>query len=352
VTTHVCPKCHREWRVAAFPFNCVCRHQATSANPSSIIRKLLGLGQPTVPAQSRLDCIHRGELLRLETCSECRGKIEIKVFECAKHGACAISKRINGVAMCDHCHTYQKYRDITTRNLIYHVCPLRNNDGWRHNLALLARRLDAFNGKRIIAIATGDECESSVEVHRELSGLDYECILRPNDPELREVATFADLLQVVANTNNDEATFYAHSKGNSTAGAVDGAQRWTSTMYHELLDDGKWQRCMEHLKTHAAVGINKMVWDDKQPPYPSRLRHGKWMFSGTFWWIRHDVAFGHDNWSYVPRDRYGAEAWPSGVIDEWWRVKSVFQPWPETQYPTPSPYDPSLYPEKYDEEWR
>jgi hypothetical protein len=89
-----------------------------------------------------------------------------------------------------------------------------------------------------------------------------------------------------------------------------------------------------------------MHWpvDDKylRCPYPNRLDHGQWMFAGTFFWFRHDAVFGKPNWWRIPRDRYGAESWLSGLFDVH-EAATVFQPWPASEYPPPSPYDPRLY---------
>jgi hypothetical protein len=38
------------------------------------------------------------------------------------------------------------------------------------------------------------------------------------------------------------------------------------------------------------------------------------MFCGTFYWFRHDATFGNPHWTNIPDDRYGAEAWPAGLL--------------------------------------
>jgi len=240
-----------------------------------------------------------------------------------------------------------KYTSITTRNLIYHVCPLSINDGWRQNIRQLLRRWHVFNGTRLIAINIGEGLESVAEVHREFQGEDYDFFTIANDPGLREVISFRKLLESVKNTNHDEATFYAHTKGNSTISSMQGAIRWRNMMYDKLL--GRHEECMMHLVHFPAVGCNKMVWGDHPiSPYPSGLKHGKWMFSGTFWWIRNDVVFANPKCLEVPQDRYGAEAWLSGILEHW-QGKSVYQPWDEFKYPGNNPYDPDHYPESYDD---
>ena len=227
------------------------------------------------------------------------------------------------------------------RNLIYHVCPLKTNDGWRMNVRQLVRRMGVFNGQRVIAIARGEGLEPPDAVRDELAGFGCDFWELPNDPQLREVATFLPLLITVANQDERQATFYAHTKGNSTIDSRLGAELWRNEMYHQLLDE--WQDCMADLGEHVACGINKIVWPEpSQSPYPTRLSTGRWMFAGTFFWFRHDLVFGHNHWRRVAMDRYGAEAWLGGMFEPE-HAKSRFQPWPETQFPCPSPYNPLLY---------
>lgn len=225
------------------------------------------------------------------------------------------------------------------RNLIYHVCALRANDGWKDNVAQLRQRLGVFNGKRVVAIARGPGIHDPATVMRELPGCEY--LVLPNCPVIREVATFLPLLLSVASTNPEECSFYAHTKSNSTADGQRGAWAWTKTMYHHLLDFPN--EVMEDLRTNLAVGTTQAVWHGTNPPFPSGLRWCGWAFYGTFWWFRHDAVFGIEDWMKFPNDRYTAESWLGHLLPPE-RCKSRFQPWPLTQYPSPSPYQESLYP--------
>jgi hypothetical protein len=235
-----------------------------------------------------------------------------------------------------------KYAPITVRNLIYHVCPLATNDGWRQNVRQLLKRFDVFNGRRIIAIARGEGLEWE-QVHSEFQGEDYEFFYVDNDANLREVASFLPLLEQVQNVNRDEATFYAHTKGNSTFANMQGAIRWRNAMYRHLLETDL-QRAMALLQDHVFVGCHKMVWGDRKPPYPSGLDYGRWFLAGTFFWFRNDTVFGGGKWRTVPNDRYGAEAWPAGIVDDF-AAASVYQKFPEGQTYTriDNPYNPALY---------
>jgi hypothetical protein len=253
-----------------------------------------------------------------------------------------------------------KHPPPRVRHLIYHVCALEGNEGWRANLRQLRRRQEVFNGRRVVAIARGPGLLAPEVVREELPE-GCEILELPNCPVLREVATFLPLLLSVETQDPESAVFYAHTKGNSTAGNRRGATYWRNAMYAALLDaqhpvgvPGErrlgWAECMEALRECPAVGCHKMVWPVGAPaPYPSGLSHGRWMFAGTFFWFRGDAVFGDPRWRRIPMDRYGAEAWLAGLFGPE-EVRSVYQLWPETQYPTPSPYDPALYPEPIEDE--
>jgi len=236
-------------------------------------------------------------------------------------------------------------RLVSRLNLIYHVCPLQTNDGWKDNLWELLQRWSVFNGRKVLAIATGEGLHSPETVKQLISRSDAEYIHVPNNRELREVASFRLLLEAIQSTDPDEASFYGHTKGNSTADNAQGAWLWTLAMYRHLLDQPEAIR--ELLRAFAAVGCCKMVWPKGTiPPYPTKLAVGNWMFAGCFWWVRHSKVFTLDwrnmpnrDWRNIPNDRYAAEAWLSGFLDESEAV-SVYQPWPVDQYPTPSPYSP------------
>lgn len=243
----------------------------------------------------------------------------------------------------------RRWPQPTIRNCLYHVCALQANDLWRANVRQLVRRRHVFNGQVTIALATGEGILAPYLVASEFRSWPGVRLLElPNDRELREVASFLPLLISVADPDERQATFYGHTKGNSTEGDVRGSIYWRNAAYHHLLD--RADDCLEELETHAAVGIHKMIWPPElDPPYPSGLRHGHWMLAGTFFWFRHDRVFTHRRWRHVPADRYGAEAWLAGLFPPQ-EAASVFQLWDEWEYPTPNPYDPKLYPEPIEDE--
>jgi hypothetical protein len=228
------------------------------------------------------------------------------------------------------------------RNCIYHVAALKTNDHWLRNVEQIKKRWDVFTGQRVIAYATGDACHPLAAVHASLPAATI--IEVPNDPRLREVASFGRLLREVASTNPNEVTFYAHTKGNSTAESIQASIRWRNAMYHYLMDDVEQVR--RALCNHAFCGTHKIQWQDGNHPYPSGLKIGTWMHAGTFWWFRHDRVFTKD-WQQIADDRYAAEAWPSTICaaeDAW----SMYQPWPDREN-RPNPYDVKWYPAEFDD---
>lgn len=247
------------------------------------------------------------------------------------------------------------YAPIRRCHLIYHVYPARSNELWRANLAQLTRRWDVFDGRRIVAVATGPSTHTVDEVARELGESRHcELLESTNDPRLREVATFPLLLSRVYTTESD-AVFYAHTKGNTNPGvgtggfgregSHEGIRRWRNAMYAHLLDDVA--RIKTELRDHPAVGACQATWSARAgTPYPSRLRWGNWMFCGTFFWFRADAVFTNPDWRKIPDDRYGAEAWLSGLFPME-ACASVYQPFAPAKFP--NPYDARLHPATVDE---
>lgn len=321
---------------------------------------LTGKGQ--LFALPDLPCPARGRELRQVRCQLCGGEERlVPVFACTKHGECALARTQFGsrgeVRQCFTCG--DRPPDAappplalprpTVRELIYHVCPLESNDLWRQNVRQLVRRGHVFNGRRVIAVATGPGLASLDAVRAEFGvGFAAEFLPLANDVQLREVASFPTLLEKIADPQPDRAVFFAHTKGNSTSDSVRGSIYWRNAAYHHLLD--RVDECLDQLQTHAAVGIHKIVWPvGQRAPYPSRLNAGHWMLAGTFFWFRADLTFAHPNWRQVPRDRYGAEAWLSTLFPHQ-HAASMFQLWPELQYPTPNPYNPAIYPDPIPDE--
>lgn len=247
----------------------------------------------------------------------------------------------NAVGMRPRIRAMTMWPSVRRLNLLYHVCPLKKNDVWRANVRQIVRRSNIFNGRKVIAVVRGNGLHG-LDVVRHAMGDDaVEYLELPNDEQLRETATFLPLLESIESTDPEEASFFAHTKGNSTRNNALGVELWRNAMYHHLLEGVNV--CRDLLATHPCVGTHKTQWPADESPYPTSVSNRyRWMFSGTFFWFRHVEVFSRCNWSEVKQDRYGAEAW-LGHMFRPEQGATVFQPWPATEYPIPSPYDPRLY---------
>ena len=192
-----------------------------------------------------------------------------------------------------------------------------------------------------VAVALDKNTSTLDNVRRVLDWDQIEYIKVPNDKDLREVASFKTLLEAVKSTEDNEATFYAHSKGNSTPENALAVEYWRNAMYHHLLDHCEVARDL--LWSKPCVGTCKWMWPDSHKPFPSRMNNiYRWMYSGTFFWFRNRDVFNHPDWDNVVADRYGAEGWLGGLFPAE-QAATVFQPWQVTDYLKVSPYDPMSY---------
>jgi hypothetical protein len=187
------------------------------------------------------------------------------------------------------------------RHLLYHVWPVRGTT-WRWNLEQLARRIDLFNGGRVIGVVCDERSEPAEAVQEMLEGHGCEFVVARNDPR-GEAATFPSLLARVASTGTDEVSFYAHAKGVKYEPAFPPAvRRWAEVQYGVMLDD--WRRVKAQLEAHAMTGAFR-----KHGRFRNHGSVGDWHYSGTFFWMRHAHVF-RRRWAEVPQFYGGVEAWP------------------------------------------
>ena len=220
---------------------------------------------------------------------------------------------------CQHLHNVARPKSkIKSRHLIYHITPFATNDIWLRNVLQLLKRIKLFNGRRIIAVATGENLVSPDEVRTAFGTCDVEILTRPNSRELRENVTFLPLLECVADPDPQAATFYAHAKGVAKdvlcLGDPAGSRYWRNAMYHELLDD--WNRIDELLTDHAIVGTHRRQHNENHHIYPDGQSSSSWHFAGTFFWFRNAAVFATSKWRDVWQPTgWGAEAWPGRMFD-------------------------------------
>lgn len=173
-------------------------------------------------------------------------------------------------------------REIRTLNLIYHIWPVASNDLWRWNVERLLKRIEVFNGKRVVAIAVDDETVSAEQVQSALAGQGIEFVTMPNDTQLREANTFVPLLEAVHTLDPEVATFYGHAKGVSRAASFHEVEKaWAECMYHHCLDFP--DRMREALRHKAMYGVS----------FPIET---VWIYPGTFWWFHNASLFAREDW--------------------------------------------------------
>ena len=199
------------------------------------------------------------------------------------------------------------FRVLPRRNLIYHVWPVRGSM-WKWNLDEIKRRIDLFNGRRIVGIVYDDRSENPDAVQEYLDGHGCEFVVAPND-ERGEALTFPAMLERVASKDPDELTFYAHAKGVKYGPTVAApVRRWAEVQYRVTLDD--WLAVREQMQRFAMTGIFKL-----RGRFRTHRLVGDWHYSGTFFWMRHAHVFSR-RYQDVPAFYAGVEAWPGLMFHE------------------------------------
>ena len=187
------------------------------------------------------------------------------------------------------------------RHLLYHVWPVRG-ETWRWNVEQLLKRIDLFNGRRIIGIVHDARSEEPDAVQAMFEGHGCEFITMPNGPR-GEGLTFPAMLGRVRSLDPDEVTFYAHAKGVKYEPTVpDPVKRWAEAQYCVTLDD--WASVRSQLSRFALTGSFKMLGR-----FRAHHHAGDWHYSGTFFWMRHALAFQRDV-ERLPAFYGCVEAWP------------------------------------------
>jgi len=191
------------------------------------------------------------------------------------------------------------------RHLMFHVWPVKGFGAWQWNCDWLLKNAALFNGRRIVSIVVDRESDSADAVRDYLKDFTDEFIILQNDPHLREVVTFAPMLERIEKYQSDQdVTLSCHGKcvrhktSSENAGAT--IFKWTAAMYEMVTD---WAACLTLLEAHAIAGGFRR--------YGAFQSHGwgVWHYSGAFFWFRNKDVFAR-NWRYVPQRFYGTEAWP------------------------------------------
>lgn len=287
------------------------------------------------PAPVLLPCDHRGEVIRQDVSNLCgtRGR-EVEIFACGLHGECSAGRycrhqTVRACATCDDCTTRplpvveskpvrvkrgsffnppEPIRETPwpasiVRHCLYFVMPKRGNGVWQANIEQLRRRLDLFNGRRILAVVTGPDLDPPDDVAAALGG-GFEVLTFPNDKRKRETVALLPMLEHIASTDPGECFWFGHAKGVSKA-PIDApgttVHEWTRAMYAATLDD--WPTIERLLTDRLFAGAFRRVGNFKE-----KGNHA-WHYSGTFWWGRSARVFARD-WRGVDPRWWGVESWP------------------------------------------
>ena len=197
-------------------------------------------------------------------------------------------------------------KDNYTYNLIYNLCITFINPILYFNISNLKRFILNFNGKKIINVTYDKDIDFAVNFIKENFSEydDIQFIYTQNHPELHETVPFInELLPRVFSTNENEFTFYGHSKGVSRYKHEIEALclLWIYTLYQENLKN--FNLISQVLNKYSCCGclrINK--------PYTA-LSFVSWHFSGTFFWFNNNKLFSKQNWQTIFGSRYGVEGY-------------------------------------------
>lgn len=237
------------------------------------------------------------------------------------------------------------------RHLLYHLWPVKGST-WRWNVEQLLRRIDLFNGRRVVAVVHDARCEDLATVRAAFAGHGCEFIEADNDP-LGESVTFPRLLERVSRESPADVSFYAHAKGVKYEPQFPPAvRRWAEVQYAAMLDH--WPAVRVQLRQLAMCGMLR-----RTGRFANHQRVGDWHYSGTFFWFRHDAVFSR-GWQQVPQFYGGVEAWPGTLFstretgcllldgvrevpyhERFWaqRGNPEFLRWKQAQRPVPPPPD-------------
>ena len=59
-------------------------------------------------SEPRLDCRYLGNAVRCQQCESCQGTVRIKIRACELYGECTIGKKLDSIACCAMCDSYEK----------------------------------------------------------------------------------------------------------------------------------------------------------------------------------------------------------------------------------------------------
>lgn len=218
----------------------------------------------------------------------------------------------------------QSFAPVAKRHLIYHLLPVKGHV-WRSGVDQLRARWNLFDGRKLVAIATGPvftwdgtgltrryELESAAAVRAYLPR-DAEVIEVPNDPKVREVATWSrQWSRALSAAGDNDAILYAHAKGVCRPLGTP-AHRWADMLYTLSLDH--WPRVAELLARFPIAGSLR------RRNYSSGPSVIPWHYAGTFFWVR------AGDMRLRPWQEVTADSWLEKIAPGWSN-----EAWPGTAY--------------------
>ena len=191
------------------------------------------------------------------------------------------------------------------RNLLYHIWPVAGTI-WKWNLDELLKRIDLFNGRRVMSIVHDERSVTPDEVQQAVAGHGFEFVVARND-ERGEAINFAEMLRRVASRDANEISFYGHAKGVKYEPDIPlPIRRWSEVQYQVVLDD--WLNIREQLQRFAMTGPFK-----RYGRFNPHHNLADWHYSGTYFWMRHSHLFARD-YQNIPQFYGGVETWPGTVF--------------------------------------
>ncbi len=205
-----------------------------------------------------------------------------------------------------------------TRHMIYHIWPTKRSECWRWNVEQLRRRIELFNGVRVVGIAVDSDTVTADEVKAAFAGVRIDhWVIVSNDRKIGEGATFHKMMELLPRGVND-ITWYGHAKGTKyestvvaipVPGAVGSSglvPRWTELLYRSTLDH--YSEVRKSLESFPITGSMKRYGDFNKP------ETWRWHYSGTFFWFRNADTFARPQWRKLISFYGAVECWPSCVF--------------------------------------
>lgn len=238
-----------------------------------------------------------------------------------------------GTAVCDaELPGAAHFTGPVRRNLMMYIYPIAQFEVWRWNIEQIRRRLDLFNGKRIVSVMTDATTNSVEEVQAAFCGERIDAwVVGYNDPYRWEMQGLPRMMDYIHSCDPNEITFYCHAKGVQGPEHISGPTfheqprvKWATAMYGACLDDMPFVE--KQLETHTLAGAFKRRMVHGEGPYRS-----SWHFAGTFYWFRNARLFALPNWHHFDHQWYGAETYPGQLVG-WGQAAGLFCDHPPQLY--------------------